>query len=64
MQKNKVFEYIDREDSPRLVTFQLELLKQVGFERVELLHKNACFAAFGALKGPITGVDKCSFHDG
>lgn len=49
--KNKVFDYIDREDSPRTVTYQLELLKKVGFQRVELLHKNACFAAFGAIKG-------------
>lgn len=45
-----VFEYIDREDSPRPVTYQLKLLREVGFERVELLHKNACFAAFGAIK--------------
>jgi tRNA (cmo5U34)-methyltransferase len=49
--KNRVFDYIDREDSPRPATYQLELLKKVGFERVELLHKNACFAAFGAVKG-------------
>ena len=48
--REKVFAYIDREDSPRPVTFQLELLRRVGFARVELLHKNACFAAFGALK--------------
>ncbi len=26
------------------------LLRQVGFERVELLHENSCFAAFGAVK--------------
>ena len=49
--KNRIFNHIDREDSPRPVTYQLELLKKVGFERVELLHKNACFAAFGAVKG-------------
>lgn len=48
--KEKVFEYIDREDSPRPVTYQLELLRKVGFARVELLHKNGCFAAFGAVK--------------
>lgn len=49
--KNRIFDHIDREDSPRPVTYQLELLKKVGFQRVELLHKNACFAAFGAIKG-------------
>ncbi len=46
-----VFEYIDREDSPRPATYQLELLRKVGFSRVELLHKNSCFSAFGAIKG-------------
>lgn len=48
--RDKVFEYIDIEDSPRPVTYQLELLRKVGFERVELLHKNSCFAAFGGIK--------------
>lgn len=49
--RDKVLAYIDKEDSPRPVTFQLDLLRQVGFTRVELLHKNSCFAAFGAIKG-------------
>ena len=48
--RDKVFAYIEKEDTPRPVTFQLDLLREVGFERVELLHKNSCFAAFGALK--------------
>ena len=48
--RDKVLAYIDKEDSPRPVTFQLDLLRQVGFTRVELLHKNSCFAAFGAVK--------------
>jgi tRNA (cmo5U34)-methyltransferase len=48
--RDKVFAYIDREDSPRPVTYQLDLLRRVGFDRVELLHKNSCFAAFGAIK--------------
>ena len=48
--RRKVFDYIDKEDSPRPVTFQLELLRQAGFAGVELLHKNSCFAAFGAVK--------------
>lgn len=48
--KTKVFEYIDKEDSPRPVTYQLDLLRKVGFDKVELLHKNSCFAAFGAIK--------------
>lgn len=47
----KVFEYIDKEDSPRSVTYQTELLRKVGFDSVDILHKNSCFAAFGAVKG-------------
>lgn len=48
--RDLVFEYIEKEDSPRAVMFQLELLREVGFSQVELLHKNSCFAAFGAIK--------------
>lgn len=48
--RDEVFAYIDREDSPRSVTFQLGLLRKVGFDHVEILHKNSCFAAFGAIK--------------
>jgi tRNA (cmo5U34)-methyltransferase len=48
--RDRVMNYIDEEDSPRPVTFQLELLRKVGFDRVDLLHKNSCFAAFGAVK--------------
>ncbi len=48
--REQVFAYIDREDSPRPVTYQLRLLRQVGYERVELLHKQACFAAFGGIR--------------
>jgi tRNA (cmo5U34)-methyltransferase len=46
----RVFAYIDKEDSPRPVTYQLDLLRRVGFAQVDLLHKNAAFAAFGAVK--------------
>ncbi|MCA9231516.1 MAG: class I SAM-dependent methyltransferase [Planctomycetales bacterium] len=48
--RDMVFSYIDKEDTPRPVTYQLELLRSVGFGQVELLHKNSCFAAFGAIK--------------
>ena len=48
--RRKVFDYIAKEDSPRSVTYQLDLLRRVGFAHVELLHKNSCFAAFGAWK--------------
>ncbi len=48
--RDTVFGYIEKEDSPRPVTYQLELLNKVGFDYVELLHKNSCFAAFGGIK--------------
>jgi tRNA (cmo5U34)-methyltransferase len=48
--RDHVFAYVEKEDTPRPLLFQLDLLRQVGFAQVELLHKNVCFAAFGALK--------------
>lgn len=50
--RSEVFRYIDVEDSPRPLTFQLDLLRRVGFCEVDILHKNSCFAAFGARKPP------------
>lgn len=49
--RDRVLAYVDREDSPRPATYQMELLRRVGYAQVELLHKNSCFAAFGAIKG-------------
>jgi tRNA (cmo5U34)-methyltransferase len=49
--RDHVFAYVEKEDTPRPLPFQLDLLRQVGFARVEVLHKNVCFAAFGAVKG-------------
>ncbi len=48
--RDEVFAYVDREDTPRSLVFQLDLLRSVGFQQVEILHKNSCFAAFGAVK--------------
>ena len=48
--RQTVLEYIEKEDSPRSVTYQLELMKKVGFQVTEILHKNMCFAAFGGIK--------------
>lgn len=48
--REKVLTYIDAEDSPRSVAYQLELMKKAGFRYVDVLHKNACFAAFGGVK--------------
>jgi tRNA (cmo5U34)-methyltransferase len=48
--RDHVFAYIDREDTPRPLLFQVDLLRAVGFAQVEVLHKTNCFAAFGAVK--------------
>lgn len=48
--RDDVFAYIEKEDSPRPLLFQIDLLREVGFHEVEILHKNSCFAAFGALR--------------
>jgi tRNA (cmo5U34)-methyltransferase len=45
-----VLAYVEKEDTPRPLMFQLDMLRRVGFKQVEVLHKNVCFAAFGAVK--------------
>ncbi len=46
----KVLAYIEKEDSPRSMNYQLDLMERVGFRKVEILHKNMCFGAFGGIK--------------
>jgi tRNA (cmo5U34)-methyltransferase len=48
--RDEVFSYIEQEDTPRPLMYQIDLLKQVGFNQIEILHKNSSFAAFGAIK--------------
>lgn len=48
--RQKVLDYIEAEDTPRSVTYQLELMRKTGFSYTDVLHKNACFAAFGGVK--------------
>ncbi len=48
--RDHVFAYIEKEDTPRSLLYQLDLLRVVGFNTVEILHKNGCFAAFGVIK--------------
>lgn len=48
--RDQVFAYIDKEDTPRPLMFQLDLLRKVGFSTTEVLHKNGPFAAFGGVK--------------
>ena len=48
--REKVLAYVAKEDSPRSMNYQLDLMKKVGFTKVEILHKNMCFGAFGGIK--------------
>jgi tRNA (cmo5U34)-methyltransferase len=48
--RDRVFAYIAAEDTPRPLAWQLDRLLRSGFRTVEVLHKNSCFAAFGAIK--------------
>jgi len=40
----------DSEDTPRTLSYQLDLMKRVGFQETIVLHKHFNFAAFGARK--------------
>ncbi|MBX9680884.1 MAG: methyltransferase domain-containing protein [Gemmataceae bacterium] len=48
--RDHVFAYIEKEDTPRPLTYQTELLRSVGFAKIEVLHFDTCFAAFGGVK--------------
>ncbi|UIR57170.1 class I SAM-dependent methyltransferase [Sphingobacterium sp. SRCM116780] len=48
--RDHVFAYIEKEDTPRSLTYQLDLLKKVGFKSVDVLHKKLNFASFVAFK--------------
>jgi tRNA (cmo5U34)-methyltransferase len=48
--RDHVYTYVEFEDTPQSLPFQLDLLRRVGFRETELLHKTSVFAAFGAVK--------------
>jgi len=48
--RQKVLDYVHYEDTPRSLNYQLDLLAKVGFQNIDVLHKNSSFAAFGAIK--------------
>ena len=50
---NEIEMYMNRyesEDTPRTLSYQLDLMKKVGFTKTIVLHKHFNFAAFGAKK--------------
>jgi len=48
--RDRVFAYIAQEDTPRPVLYQTNLMRRVGFRKVEILHKNANYVAFGGIR--------------
>jgi tRNA (cmo5U34)-methyltransferase len=48
--RDHVFAYIEKEDTPRPLMYQLDLMRQVGFTDVDILHKHGIGAAFGGVK--------------
>jgi tRNA (cmo5U34)-methyltransferase len=48
--REKVFAYIDKEDSPRSLPFQLGLLRETGFSSFDVLHRNSVFACYVGVK--------------
>ncbi|MEZ0388524.1 MAG: class I SAM-dependent methyltransferase [Verrucomicrobium sp.] len=49
--REKVFAYIDKEDTPRSLPYQLECCRQAGFTRYDVLHRNSVFACYVAVRG-------------
>ena len=48
--RERVFAYIDKEDSPRSLPFQLDLLKATGFSHCDVLHRTSVFVCYVAAK--------------
>ena len=48
--RDHVWAYILKEDTPKPLIYQLDLLRKVGFAEIDVLHKNSCFACFGGIK--------------
>ena len=48
--RDTVFGWIEMEDSPRPLMYQLDLMRSVGFRTVDVLHKHSRFATFGGVK--------------
>jgi tRNA (cmo5U34)-methyltransferase len=48
--RDHVFGYIEYEDTPQSLVYQLDLMREVGFRNVDVLHKHSCFAAFVGIR--------------
>lgn len=48
--RDKVFAYIEKEDSPRSLAFQIGVARESGFTNWDVLHRNSVFACYLAGK--------------
>lgn len=48
--RDRVLAYVEKEDTPRPVQWQLDILRSVGFSRTDVLYKHNRFACFGGVK--------------
>lgn len=53
--RDTVFAYVEKEDTPRPLGWQLDLLRRVGFAQVDVLHKGNRFASFGGVRAAAPG---------
>ena len=51
--RERVFAYVEKEDTPRPLVEQLDRLRAAGFVDADVLHKHNRFAAFGARKSKL-----------
>lgn len=54
--RRKVMDYIDLEDSPRSLKYQLELARVSGFADYDVLHRNSVFATYYARRGALNST--------
>ena len=55
--RGKVFDYIDKEDSPRSLMYQIDLLRRTGFTQCDVLHRNGisgCYCGFKESKSNLS----------
>ncbi|AWW30366.1 class I SAM-dependent methyltransferase [Echinicola strongylocentroti] len=48
--RDHVFDYIEKEDSPRSTQYQIDVAQKAGFRSTEVLHKHLCFTSYVAFK--------------
>lgn len=48
--RDQVLAYVEKEDTPRSLTYQLDLMRQIGFRNPDVLHVNMRFGSFGGIK--------------